>query len=144
VQSGPNAQIKIGHSLPISKIPIGSFIHSVLLTTTKPSQIARSSGTFSKITQKTLTQAKIKLSSGIERFISTKCYATIGIVSNELFFLQKLKKAGHSRWLNKRPSVRGVATNPIDHPNGGGEGKKSGMGRTPWGKLLKSKQKLNG
>lgn len=140
VQSGSNAQIKIGHSLPISKIPIGSYIHSILPTLTKPAQISRSSGTFSKIMEKTLNKAKIKLSSGKELFLSTKCYATIGIVSNELFFLTKLKKAGHSRWLNRRPHIRGVATNPVDHPNGGGEGKKSGMGKTPWGKLINGKK----
>lgn len=137
VKSGPNAEIKIGHSLPIAKIPVGSCIHNVSPKVKKSAQIARSAGTFSQLMEKTLNYAKIKLSSGEQRFISVKCYATIGIVSNEFTFLTKLGKAGQSRWLNKRPNVRGVAMNPIDHPHGGGEGKKSGIGRTPWGKSTK-------
>ncbi len=140
LKSGPNAETKIGHSLPISKIPVGSYIYNVSPKEKKTAQISRSAGTFSKLTEKTLTHAKIKLSSGESRLISVKCYATIGIVSNELAFLTKLGKAGQSRWLNKRPSVRGVAMNPVDHPHGGGEGKKSGAGRTPWGKPTKGKK----
>lgn len=148
VKSGPNAETKIGHSLPISKIPVGSYIHNVSPKTKKLAQISRSAGTFSKLTEKTLNYAKIELSSGEQRFISVKCYATIGVVSNEFVFLTKLGKAGQSRWLNKRPSVRGVAMNPVDHPHGGGEGKKSGICRTPWGqptkgsKTSKTKNKL--
>jgi large subunit ribosomal protein L2 len=137
VKSGPNAETNIGHSLPISKIPVGSYIHNISPKSKVPAQISRSAGTFSQLTEKTLEYAKIELSSGEQRLISVKCYATIGIVSNELVFLTRLGKAGHSRWLNKRPTVRGVAMNPIDHPHGGGEGKKSGMGRTPWGKPTK-------
>lgn len=138
VKSGANAEPKIGHSLPISDIPIGSYIHNISPRINSPAQISRAAGTFSKIKEKTLEYAKIELSSGEQRLISTKCYATIGIVSNELVFLTKLGKAGRSRWLNKRPTVRGVAMNPIDHPHGGGEGKKSGKGKTPWGKPTKS------
>lgn len=137
IKSGPNAETKIGHSLPISKIPVGSYIHNISPKAKKPAQISRAAGTFSKITEKTLNYAKIELSSGERRLISVKCYATIGVVSNEFAFLTKLGKAGQSRWLNKRPNVRGVAMNPVDHPHGGGEGKKSGMGRTPWGKTTK-------
>jgi large subunit ribosomal protein L2 len=137
IKSGPNAEPKIGHSLPISSIPIGSFIHNVSPKIGKPAQISRSAGTFSKIKEKTLKHAVIELSSGEQRLVSTKCYATIGIVSNELNFLKQLGKAGRSRWLNKRPTVRGVAMNPIDHPHGGGEGKKSGKGKTLWGKFVK-------
>ena len=137
VKSGPNAETKIGHSLPISKIPVGSYIHSISPKAKKPAQISRAAGAFSQITEKTLSYAKIELSSGEQRFISVKCYATIGVVSNEFVFLTKLGKAGQSRWLNKRPSVRGVAMNPVDHPHGGGEGKKSGIGLTPWGKPTK-------
>lgn len=140
VKSGPNAETKIGHSLPISKIPVGSYIHNISPKSKIPAQISRSAGTFSQLTEKTLHYAKIKLSSGELRFISIKCYATIGIVSNEFIFITKSGKAGHSRWLNKRPNVRGVAMNPIDHPHGGGEGKKSGTGRTPWGKATKGKR----
>jgi large subunit ribosomal protein L2 len=137
VKSGSNADPKTGHSLPISKIPIGSYIHNISPTIFKPAQISRAAGTFSKIKEKTLKYAKIELSSGEQRFISTKCYATMGIVSNELIMLTQKGKAGRSRWLNKRPTVRGVAMNPVDHPHGGGEGKKSGKGKTFWGKFTK-------
>lgn len=137
VKSGSNIEAKLGYSLPINEIPVGSLVHNVSTTPNKPSQISRAAGTFSKIKEVTLTHAKIELSSGEQRFISQKCYATIGIVSNELNFLTQLGKAGRSRWLNRRPTVRGVAMNPIDHPHGGGEGKKSGKGRTPWGKPVK-------
>ena len=140
VKSGPNAETKTGHSLPISKIPVGSFIYNVAPKSKKPAQISRSAGTFSRLTEKTLNSATIELSSGEQRFISVKCYATIGIVSNEFAFLTKLGKAGRSRWLNKRPTVRGVAMNPIDHPHGGGEGKKAKIGRTPWGKPTRGKK----
>lgn len=140
VRSGPNAETKVGHSLPIAKISVGSYIHNISPKSKKPAQISRSAGTFSKLIEKTLSYAKIELSSGEQRFISVKCYATIGVVSNEFAFLTKLKKAGQSRWLNKRPSVRGVAMNPIDHPHGGGEGKKSGAKRTPWGKSTHEKK----
>lgn len=140
VKSGPNAEPKIGHSLPISKIPVGSYICNISPKSKKPAQISRSAGTFSRLMEKTLSHAKIELSSGEQRFISVKCYATVGIVSNEFTFLTKLGKAGQSRWLNKRPRVRGVAMNPVDHPHGGGEGKKSGTGRTPWGKPTKGRK----
>ena len=140
VKSGPNAETKIGHSLPLSKIPVGSFIHNLAPKSKKYGQISRSAGTFSRLTEKTLNSATIELSSGEQRFISVKCYATIGTVSNEFVFLAKMGKAGRSRWLNKRPKVRGVAMNPVDHPHGGGEGKKSGIGRTPWGKQAQGKK----
>jgi large subunit ribosomal protein L2 len=134
VESGANVEPKLGNSLPIEKIPVGSFIHNIAPTTFKNAQISRAAGTFSKIKEKTLTNAIIELSSGEQRLISSKCYATMGIVSNEYNFLQKRYKAGQSRWLNERPTVRGVAMNPVDHPHGGGEGKKSGVNKTPWGK----------
>lgn len=135
VESGPIAEPKLGNSLPIEKIPVGSYIHNIAPTTKKPAQISRSAGTFSKLKEKKLNYAVIELSSGELRFISPKCYATLGVVSNELTFLGKYYKAGQSRWLNKRPTVRGVAMNPVDHPHGGGEGKKSGVNKTPWGKF---------
>ena len=134
VESGVNAEPKLGNSLPIGKIPVGSYIHNIAPTTAKCAQISRSAGTFSKLKEKTLNTAIVELSSGEQRLISSKCYATLGIVSNEFKFLQKHYKAGQSRWLNKRPTVRGVAMNPVDHPHGGGEGKKSGLNKTPWGK----------
>ena len=140
IKSGENAEPKNGHSLKISKIPIGSLIHNVSVKENIKSQISRAAGTFSQLIEKTPNLGRIQLSSGEQRYISINCYATIGIVSNDLLFLTTLSKAGRSRWLNRRPKVRGVAMNPIDHPHGGGEGKTSG-GRTssvtPWGKPTK-------
>lgn len=134
VETGVDVEPKLGNSLPLEKIPVGSFIHSIAPTTFKKSQISRAAGAFSKLKEKTLRYAVIELSSGEQRYVSPKCYATLGIVSNEFLFLKKLYKAGQSRWLNKKPKVRGVAMNPVDHPHGGGEGKKSGINKTPWGK----------
>lgn len=138
IKSGENAEMKIGHSLPLSKIPIGSYIHNISSKSTGYGQISRSAGTFSRVSEKTSKHVKIKISSGEQRLLSLDCYATIGMVSNELVCLTKLGKAGRSRWLNKRPKVRGVAMNPVDHPHGGGEGKKSGKGLNYWGKPIKS------
>jgi len=137
VQSGPNAEVRLGHSLPLSEIPVGSYIYNLAPAVNKQSQISRSAGTFSKLMEKTLEYAKIQLSSGEVKLLSPRCYASIGVVSNDLAFLTRLGKAGRSRWLNRRPTVRGVAMNPVDHPHGGGEGKKSGKGMTPWGKSTK-------
>ena len=128
----------------LSEIPIGCFIHNVSLNKNKPSQLSRSAGTFSRIIEKvSKNSTKIKLSSNKQKILSSSCHATIGIVSNELHFLTQSGKAGHSRWLNKRPKVRGVAMNPVDHPHGGGEGKKSGKGYTLWGKPTKHGKKKN-
>jgi large subunit ribosomal protein L2 len=143
VKSGLNIEAKLGNSLPIIEIPVGSLIHNVSPKIAGPATISRAAGTFSQLKEKSLDYAKIQLSSGEQRLISSQCYATIGIVSNELSFLSKLGKAGRSRWLNVRPTVRGVAMNPIDHPHGGGEGKKSGKGKTPWGKFVKNKKTSN-
>lgn len=129
---------KLGYSLPMLQIPVGSYLHNISLEVKKPAKISRSAGSFSKLKKKTLNYSVIELSSGKRKIISSKCYATLGIVSNELCFLLQLKKAGQSRWLNKRPTVRGVAMNPVDHPHGGGEGKKSGKNKTPWGKPAKN------
>lgn len=137
VKSGPNIEPKTGSSLPLLNIPVGSYIHNISTKVNKPAQITRAAGTFSKVKEKKLKYSKIELSSGKHVLISNECFATIGIVSNDLIFLAKSGKAGRSRWLNKRPTVRGVAMNPVDHPHGGGEGKKSGKGMTPWGKPVK-------
>ena len=134
VKSGLEIEPSLGSSLPISGIPIGTPIYNISPKVFKKAQISRSAGTFSIIKEKTETSAIIELSSGEQRYISLKCFASIGAVSKELYFLTRLGKAGQSRWLNKRPTVRGVAMNPIDHPHGGGEGKKSGNSRTPWGR----------
>lgn len=143
VKSGSNIEAKLGNSLPITEIPVGSLIHNVSASVNKPATFSRAAGTFSQLKEKSLNHAKIQLSSGEHILISPQCYATIGVVSNELSFLSKLGKAGRSRWLNKRPTVRGVAMNPIDHPHGGGEGKKSGKGKTPWGKFVKKGKTSN-
>lgn len=125
---------KIGFSLPLKNIPIGSIIHNISIKPNLKGKLNRSAGTFSKIIKKDLKQALIKLKSGKLKNFSINCFATLGTVSNELQFLNTLGKAGRARWLNKRPIVRGVAMNPVDHPNGGGEGKTSGKKITPWGK----------
>lgn len=139
IKSGLIAETKIGHSLPISKIPIGSLIHNISKRQKKKAQISRSAGTFSRLIEKTSKHGRILLSSGKQQLVSIQCFATLGIVSNDFNFLTTRAKAGRSRWLNQRPTVRGVAMNPIDHPHGGGEGK-TGGGRssvTPWGKPTK-------
>lgn len=134
IKSGLEIEPNLGCSLPISGIPIGTAIHNLSFKMFEKGKISRSAGTFSIIKEKTEEHALIELSSGEQRFISSKCFASIGEVSKELYFLTKLGKAGRSRWLNKRPTVRGVSMNPIDHPHGGGTGKKSGNCKTPWGK----------
>lgn len=145
VKSGLEAELFTGNSLPLLKIPEGSFIHNVSPKLLEKAKFTRAAGTFAVIKEKTTEQARIKLSSGEELNISLQCYATLGTVTNELYYLTRLGKAGHSRWLGKRPKVRGVAMNPVDHPHGGGEGKKSGKNFTPWGKPNKksSKRKSN-
>lgn len=140
VKSGVDAEVKNGHTLPLSKIPVGSLIHNISPKSNTKAQISRSAGTFSQLVEKTAKTAKIRVSSGEYRKLSIDCLATIGRVSNEDILLTTLGKAGRSRWLNKRPKVRGVAMNPVDHPHGGGEGKTSG-GRSsvsPWGKPAKN------
>jgi len=142
VKSGINANPKNGHSLPLSKIPLGSLIHNVSTKNGKTATISRSAGSFTELLEKTYDTAKLKLNSGKHITLPTNCFATIGTVANDEWKLTNKGKAGRSRWLNKRPKVRGVAMNPIDHPHGGGEGKTSG-GRTsvtPWGKPTKNRK----
>lgn len=134
VKSGLKIEPSLGSSLPISEIPVGTCIYNIAPKISKKAQISRAAGTFSIIKEKTENSAIIELSSGEQRYISNKCFASIGEVSNGLDFLTRLGKAGQSRWLNIRPTVRGVAMNPVDHPHGGGEGKKSGKSLSPWGK----------
>ena len=141
VKTGNNLEPKLGYSLPLSAIPVGSLIHNVSDKYNKPGKFSRSAGTFSRVIEKTLDNVKIKLNSGELKYFSPTCFATIGIVSKEFIFLTKLGKAGRSRWLNKRPTVRGVAMNPVDHPHGGGEGKTSGKGKNIWGKTVKKGKK---
>jgi large subunit ribosomal protein L2 len=138
VESGTEAELNTGNALPIFKIPEGSFIHNIGQNLGKKTQFTRSAGTFAILKEKTSSYARIKLSSKQDKQFSLQCYATLGILSNESYFLTRLGKAGQTRWLNKRPKVRGVAMNPVDHPHGGGEGKKSGKKVSPWGKPCKN------
>ena len=140
IQSGTNAEIFLGNSLPISKVPEGTYIYNIAPKKNNAGQICRAAGTHAQIIEKTSKYCKIQLRSGEIRLVSTNCYVSLGTVSNELHQLKSINKAGRSRWLNIRPTVRGVAMNPIDHPNGGGEGKKSSNKLTPWGKSLKYKK----
>jgi large subunit ribosomal protein L2 len=133
--SGPEADIKPGNALPLRAIPLGTIIHNVELKIGKGAQLARSAGTFAQLMSKEGKYSQIKLPSGEVRLILQDCYATIGQVGNIDHENVNTGKAGRSRWLGKRPKVRGVAMNPVDHPHGGGEGRTSG-GRhpvTPWG-----------
>jgi len=135
IMSGPDADIKSGNTLPLSNIPLGTHIHNIELRTGKGGQIVRSAGTFAQLMAKEDRYALIKLPSGEVRMIFLKCKATIGELGNVEHENISLGKAGRKRWLGRRPRVRGVAMNPVDHPMGGGEGRSSG-GRhpcTPWG-----------
>lgn len=140
VKSGLEIEPSLGSSLPIAGIPVGSSIYNISPKESEKGKMSRAAGTFSVIKEKTDKYTVIELSSGELRSVSSRCFASVGEVSNELHFLVQLGKAGRSRWLNKRPTVRGVAMNPVDHPHGGGEGKKSGNSKTPWGKpVMKGK-----
>lgn len=139
VLSGENVEIKVGNSLPLEKIPVGLRIFGIELKVKKGAQLVRSAGASAQLVAKEGKFAMVKLPSGEVRKIHANCYATIGQVSNVDHMNISIGKAGRSRWLGRRPNVRGVAMNPIDHPMGGGEGKTSG-GRhpcSPWGQLSK-------
>lgn len=147
VRSGDDAEIKVGHCLPLGKMPVGTIIHNIELKPGKGGQIARGAGTSAQLVAREGAAAQIKMPSGEVRIVRTECRATIGQVSNIEHVNITLGKAGRSRWLGKRPHVRGVAMNPVDHPMGGGEGKSSG-GRhpcSPWGQKSKGlkTRKLN-
>jgi len=135
VMSGPESEIKTGNCLPLLNIPVGSFIHNIELKKGKGGEIARSAGSAGQLVAREEKYGIVKLPSGEMRKIRLECSATIGQLSNLDYDSVSYGKAGRRRWLGKRPRVRGVAMNPIDHPMGGGEGKSSG-GRhpcSPWG-----------
>lgn len=135
IESGEAAPIKIGNALPIRNIPVGSIIHCLELKPGKGAQLARSAGASVQLVAREGQYATVRLRSGEMRKILTDCRATLGEVSNSEHNLRSLGKAGATRWRGIRPTVRGVAMNPVDHPHGGGEGRTSG-GRhpvTPWG-----------
>ena len=145
VVSGPGSDIKPGNTLPMTNIPVGTIIHNVEMKAGKGGQLARAGGTYVQLIGKDQGYAQLRLSSGELRMVRAECLATVGAVSNPDQANIKLGKAGRKRWLGKRPSVRGVAMNPVDHPHGGGEGRTSG-GRhpvSPWGKPTKGKRTRN-
>ncbi len=135
VMSGSQADIKPGNTLPLNNIPLGTFIHNIELRPGKGGQIVRSAGTFAQLMAKEDRYAHVKLPSGEVRLVLLTCKATIGQLGNVIHENISIGKAGRSRWSGRRPRVRGVAMNPVDHPMGGGEGRSSG-GRhpcSPWG-----------
>jgi large subunit ribosomal protein L2 len=135
LMSGQDAPIKQGNCLPLRNIPVGTTVHAVELKPGKGAQIARSAGTSVQLVAREGAYATLRLRSGEMRKVLAECRASIGVVSNVEHNLRKLGKAGATRWRGVRPTVRGVAMNPVDHPHGGGEGRTSG-GRhpvTPWG-----------
>jgi large subunit ribosomal protein L2 len=138
IMSGPNAPIETGNALPLENIPLGFTVHNIELTLGRGGQMARSAGSGALIAAKEGDYVTLKLPSGEMRMVFKKCYATIGTVGNEDHMNVRLGKAGRKRWLGVRPTVRGMAMNPVDHPHGGGEGKNKGIHPvTPWGQPTK-------
>ncbi len=142
VMSGPDAEPSVGNALPLSSIPLGTTIHNIELQPGCGGQIARSAGTSAQLMSREGDFANLKMPSGEIRRIRTNCVATIGVVGNSDHENIVSGKAGRKRWLGVRPTVRGVAMNPVDHPMGGGEGRTSGGGHpcSPWGTLSKGKR----
>lgn len=142
VIAADKADIKPGNAMPLKNIPIGTIVHNVEMKAGKGGQIARAAGSYVQLVGKDSGYAQLKLRSGELRMVRAECMATIGAVSNPDHQNENKGKAGRNRWLGKRPTVRGVVMNPVDHPHGGGEGKTSG-GRhpvSPWGKPTKGKR----
>jgi large subunit ribosomal protein L2 len=142
VVSGEKVDIKPGNAMPLANMPVGTIVHNVELKKGGGGQMARSAGNYAQLVGKDAGYAQLKLSSGEVRLVSGECLATVGAVSNPDNQNTVIGKAGRARWLGIRPTVRGVAMNPVDHPHGGGEGRTSG-GRhpvTPWGKPTKGKK----
>ena len=146
LQAGKDVEIKVGNSLPLANIPVGTFIHNVELRPGKGGQMARSAGTSAQLVAKDAGFAQLRLPSGEIRNVHEECYATVGIVSNVDHQNITIGKAGRSRWLGIRPQSRGVVQNPVDHPHGGGEGK-SPQGNphpvSPWGWHTKGQKTRN-
>jgi large subunit ribosomal protein L2 len=136
VVAGEKVDVKPGNAMPLKAIPVGTIVHNVELKPLKGAQMARSAGTYAQVVGRDTGYAQLRLASGEVRMVQDVCMATIGAVSNPDNMNEVWGKAGRTKWLGRKPSVRGVAMNPVDHPHGGGEGKTSG-GRhpvTPWGK----------
>src|ERR1700744_737958 len=139
VVSGERVDVKPGNAMPLGNMPVGTIVHNGELKKGRGGQLARSAGTYAQLVGKDAGYAQVKLNSGELRLVPAECLATVGAVSNPDNQNTVVGKAGRPRWLGRRPVVRGVAMNPVDHPHGGGEGKTSG-GRhpvTPWGKPTK-------
>jgi large subunit ribosomal protein L2 len=142
VVAGSDADVKPGNAMELAVVPLGTFVYNVELVPGKGGQMARSAGTYCQVMAREGDYAQLRLPSGEMRKVPTKSYCTIGMVGNEDHQNEVVGKAGKTRWKGRRPSVRGVAMNPVDHPMGGGEGKSSG-GRhpcSPWGLLTKGKK----
>jgi large subunit ribosomal protein L2 len=142
VIASASADVKPGNAMPMSAMPVGTIVHNVELKLGRGGAIARSAGSYAQIAGRDGSYVILRLNSGEQRLVLSSCFATVGAVSNQDHMNISLGKAGRSRWLGVKPSVRGVAMNPIDHPHGGGEGRTSG-GRhpvTPWGKPTKGKK----
>lgn len=135
VKVSSNNEKKIGNFITLNQVPIGCPIYNISFKIYCISKLSRSAGTYSLLINRNQNKCEILLSSGTKIFLPINAFCNIGIVSNQYLFLKQLGKAGISRWLNRRPTVRGVSMNPVDHPNGGGKGKKSSKKRSPWGKL---------
>jgi len=145
VQSGPEAEIRIGNALPLGRIPVGTLLHNIEMKPGKGGQMARSAGVGAQLMGKEGFRAILKLPSGEFRKVDIRCMASIGVIGNVDYSNRKVGKAGCSRWMGIRPTVRGVAMNPVDHPHGGGEGRTSG-GRhpvSPWGVPTKGHKTRN-
>jgi large subunit ribosomal protein L2 len=142
IQSGPGSAHKVGNSLPLAEIPLSTVIHNIELMPGRGGQIVRSAGNSAILMAKDKTYATVKLPSGELRLVHLTCVATIGRVGNSEHGSRNLGKAGRKRWMGIRPTVRGVAMNPVDHPMGGGEGRTSGGGHpvTPWGVITRGKK----
>ncbi len=145
VESGPNAEPALGNALPLGRIPVGMAVHNIELIAGQGGQMVRSAGTSAQLMSREDDFAHIKMPSGEIRLVRTNCLATIGRVGNVEHNNIQMGKAGRKRWLGIRPTVRGVAMNPVDHPMGGGEGRTSGGGhpQSPWGLLAKGKRTRN-
>jgi len=142
VVSGERADIRPGNAMPMRNMPVGTIIHNIEMKPGRGGQLARAAGAYAQLVGKDAGYALLRLSSGEQRMVRGECMATVGAVSNPDHQNISIAKAGRSRWLGRRPSVRGVAMNPVDHPHGGGEGRTSG-GRhpvTPWGVPTKGKR----
>ena len=142
VIAAEQADVKPGNAMPLMAMPVGTIVHAIEMKPGKGAQIARSAGTYAQLVGRDESYAILRLSSGEQRLVPRNCMATVGAVSNPDNQNTSVGKAGRSRWMGRRPHVRGVVMNPVDHPHGGGEGRTSG-GRhpvTPWGKPTKGKR----